>query len=72
MTGRWLAQEASYGACVVPLDDAVAHDNTGEGADEDCACGPSWAPVEQDDGDVRWVLTHHSLDGRESAEGPGV
>ena len=64
----WLAQEAAYGACVVPLEDAVGHTNTGETTDEDCVCGPTWSPVEQGDGAVAWVLTHHSLDGRELRE----
>ena len=65
---RWLAQEASYGACVVPLNDVVAHDNAGEDADERCVCGPTWDPVEQTGGGIGWILTHHSLDGREATE----
>lgn len=66
--GRWLVQTADYGACVVPIRDLVAHTNTGEDGDDQCICGPSWNPVEQEDGSMRWVLTHHSLDGRETHE----
>jgi hypothetical protein len=49
-----------------PVDDLVDHD-----VDDDaggCICGPTVAPVECDDGSVGWLITHHSLDGREAHE----
>lgn len=65
---NWLAQTADYGSCVVPLRDLIAHDNTGEDGDENCICGPTWNPIETDDGELVWMLVHHSLDGREHEE----
>ena len=50
-------------AHVVPVGDLIKHDIS-----EDCACGPFAEPVKRDDGSVSWVLTHHSLDGREMSE----
>ncbi|MFE3461382.1 hypothetical protein ACFXKD_27880 [Nocardiopsis aegyptia] len=47
---------------VVPLGDLIEHE------DEDCPCGPTPEPVEADDGSIGWVITHHSLDGRELHE----
>ncbi|MGW7359455.1 hypothetical protein ACWGI0_23185 [Streptomyces sp. NPDC054802] len=47
---------------VVPVDDLIAHDTTADGT---CACGPTDTPVKQDDGSIRWLAVHHSLDGRE-------
>ncbi len=64
----WLAMSAGYGSCVVPIRDLVEHTNTGENVDEDCICGPTWTPVELDDGELTWCLVHHSLDGREQRE----
>jgi hypothetical protein len=49
-------------AHVVPVGDLVEHD------DEECTCGPRCEPVEQPDGSICWVYTHHSLDGREASE----
>jgi len=34
----------------------------------DCPCGPRTTPVERDDGSISWLITHHSLDGRELTE----
>lgn len=34
----------------------------------DCLCGPTTSPVERGDGTLGWVVTHHSLDGREFTE----
>lgn len=65
---NWLAQEADYGSTVVPLDDLIAHDNTGEDQDETCVCGPTWKPIDMGNGTIDWMLVHHSLDGRENTE----
>lgn len=46
---------------VVPLHDVVAHEF------EDCVCGPLSEPVQADSGEIGWVITHWSLDGREAA-----
>jgi hypothetical protein len=35
---------------------------------DDCPCGPSVEPVPADDGSMGWLVTHHSLDGRELTE----
>lgn len=49
---------------VVPINDLVEHDTTGG----DCVCGPTTEPVVREDGTIGWVVTHHSLDGRELRE----
>lgn len=49
---------------VVPLGDAIEHDISGD----DCPCGPDVESVFRDDGSNGWVITHHSLDGRELHE----
>lgn len=49
---------------VVPINDLIEHDDIGD----DCVCGPTTEPVKADDGYVGWVITHHSLDGRELSE----
>lgn len=36
--------------------------------DEDCACGPDVECVPNPLGPDGWLVTHHSLDGREQAE----
>lgn len=51
---------------VVPVDDLIEHDSGGEG----CVCGPETIPVERDDGSFGWLVSHHSLDGRERYEKP--
>lgn len=48
---------------VLPINDLVDHDDAGD----DCACGPDVEHVPGPDGDG-WVVTHHSLDGRERHE----
>lgn len=56
---------------VFPLDDVVAHELDGDG----CACGPDLEPVFEEDGSVSWLVSHHSLDGRELHElheSPGI
>ncbi|MYW43051.1 hypothetical protein [Streptomyces sp. SID161] len=50
---------------VYPLDDLIEHDTESD----DCVCGPRMRPVKRDDGSIGWVITHHSLDGRELTEG---
>lgn len=48
---------------VVPTYDLIDHIEN-----EDCPCGPTAQPVEDENGSVSWVMIHHSLDGRESTE----
>lgn len=48
---------------VVPVNDLIEHVST-----EQCLCGPTTTPVVRDDGSTGWVVTHHSLDGREASE----
>jgi hypothetical protein len=50
-----------------PTDDVIVHDTST--AEPDCVCGPEVRPIKQADGAVGWLLVHHSLDGREQAEG---
>lgn len=47
---------------VIPINDLIEH------VDDDCLCGPEMIPVERDDGSFGWVISHHSLDGREAHE----
>ncbi len=49
---------------VVPVNDLVEHDTDGV----ECVCGPTTEAVPRDDGSMGWVVTHHSLDGREERE----
>ena len=49
---------------VVPVNDLIEHETD----DGDCPCGPSVEPVFRDDGSNGWLITHHSLDGREQEE----
>lgn len=46
---------------VVPLNDLIEHEDHG------CVCGPDVEHLPSPDGDG-WVVTHHSLDGREQRE----
>ena len=48
---------------VYPVGDLVDHDTDGG----DCVCGPTVEHVPSDSGDG-WLVTHHSLDGREKDE----
>ena len=50
---------------VMPVNDLIAH------VDDECPCGPETIPVERGDGSFGWVISHHSLDGRETAEPRG-
>lgn len=49
---------------VYPVGDLVEHVTAGDG----CICGPTAEAVFDDDGSTGWMLTHHSLDGREFTE----
>lgn len=49
---------------VLPVNDLIDHEDEGDG----CICGPELEPVLSDDGSCGWVITHHSLDGRELTE----
>lgn len=59
----WTLEQAGHEVHVLPLDDLIHHDET-----DDCACGPHAEPVPDDDGSIGWLITHHSLDGREQHE----
>ncbi|AMS06462.1 hypothetical protein DUY81_13975 [Acidipropionibacterium acidipropionici] len=48
---------------VLPVDDLIDHTDS-----EDCICGPTIESIQHDDGTIDWVITHHSLDGRETHE----
>lgn len=50
---------------VLPLGDALEHS---ESSDADCLCGATVEPAKRDDGSIGWIITHHSLDGRERYE----
>lgn len=47
---------------VMPVDDLIEHDF------KDCPCGPATEAVFRGDGSNGWLVTHHSLDGRELQE----
>ncbi len=49
---------------VFPINDLIEHDSEGD----DCLCGVTVEPVPGDDGYMGWLITHHSLDGREAGE----
>ena len=49
---------------VLPIGDLIEHEDVGD----ECACGPTTEPVMRDDGSNGWLITHHSLDGREAHE----
>ena len=50
---------------VWPIADGVEHETDDDG---DCVCGPTVEPVEGQEGYIGWLITHHSLDGRERNE----
>ena len=58
----WLTDHASGAVHVVPVGDLIEH------ADQGCICGPAVEAVFRDDGSNGWLITHHSLDGREARE----
>jgi hypothetical protein len=47
---------------VMPVADLIEH------TFEECPCGPSAEAAFGDDGSNGWLITHHSLDGRELQE----
>lgn len=49
---------------VYPDRDLIEHETEGD----DCICGPALEAVPADDGAVGWLISHHSLDGRERNE----
>jgi len=49
---------------VYPLNDLIEHELEGD----DCICGPEVEPIKREDGSIGWLVTHHSLDGRERHE----
>ncbi|MBM4469888.1 hypothetical protein GS982_20030 [Rhodococcus hoagii] len=65
MSGRWVAgyDEPSNEVHVTPVNDLVAHEASG-----DCLCGPTTEPIPRPDGSMGWLVSHHSLDGRETRE----
>ena len=48
---------------VLPINDLIDHTDS-----EYCICGPTIEPIQNDDGTIDWIITHHSLDGRENHE----
>ena len=58
----WLTNTADGAVHVVPLNDLIEHEPT------NCPCGPTMEAVFRDDGSNGWLVTHHSLDGREASE----
>lgn len=61
--GGWAYGYGSDGAVhVEPVNDLIDHEVEG------CPCGPSTAAVKAEDGSVGWMVSHHSLDGREADE----
>lgn len=59
----WTTTELKPGVVhVVPNGDQVQHAETG------CVCGPADELVPNDHGPDGWLITHHSLDGRERFE----
>lgn len=64
---RWLAIEDEHDphtAHVIPIDDHVQHEDDGT----ECICGPTVEHLTANDGGDAWLVTHHSLDGREQTE----
>ena len=49
---------------VYPESDLIDHDTESD----ECPCGPEFEAVPRADGSFGWLLTHHSLDGREAKE----
>lgn len=52
---------------VEPVGDLIEHDTNGG----ECPCGPTTESVKAPDGSVGWLVSHHSLDGRETQEEAG-
>lgn len=61
-SSSWVVDENGDDVHVLPLNDSISH------CVEDCVCGAVTEPCPRDDGSMGWLITHHSLDGRESSE----
>lgn len=48
---------------IMPRGDLIEHD-----AADECVCGPSVEGRPDEEGSYRWLVVHHSLDGREADE----
>lgn len=48
---------------IMPRGDLIEHD-----AADECICGPSVEGRPDEEGSYRWLVVHHSLDGREGHE----
>jgi hypothetical protein len=58
----WVLGENGDEIHVLPVSDLIEH------LADDCACGTTTEPCPRDDGSMRWLITHYSLDGRERTE----
>lgn len=65
MDAGWLVDwsDVDDGVHVIPLGDVIDHDHT-----DDCVCGPTSELQANADAPDVWLVTHHSLDGREATE----
>ncbi|MFG3051894.1 hypothetical protein ACGFZP_13215 [Kitasatospora sp. NPDC048239] len=62
--GPWMVvQSTDAEVHAYPLDDLIVHD-----LHDACPCGPRQRTEQSADGSQMWVVTHHSLDGRERHE----
>ena len=59
----WTLEKVGAEVHVLPLADSIQHDDS-----DDCVCGPLTEAVPREDGSMGWLITHHSLDGREQGE----
>lgn len=59
----WTLEKVGAEVHVMPLADIIQHDDS-----DDCACGPLTEAAPREDGSMGWLITHHSLDGREQRE----
>ena len=58
----WILGQNDDEVHVLPVRDLIDH------TDADCVCGTTTEPRQRDDGSMGWLITHFSLDGRESRE----
>lgn len=74
--GRHLTRCPSWRGWIVMPEDDGEHVHVYPGrdliihiaADDDCPCGPTVTAEFREDGSNGWLVTHHSLDGREKSE----
>lgn len=57
--GVYVNEDADAEVHVIPLGDGWDH------VFVDCLCGPTTEPVEDEEGDIGWLITHMPLDDRE-------